>query len=122
MRVAAIIIKDGKILLLRRVRDGKEYFVFPGGALEKGETQEEAIIREVKEELGIDTKLDKLAFQIINRGDEESYFLVKEFSGTPKWQETEKFTEKDQYHPLWVDLEKAKNLANLFPKEARKKL
>jgi 8-oxo-dGTP diphosphatase len=122
MRVAAIIIKDEKILLLRRIRDGNEYFVFPGGSLEEGETSEKAIVREVKEELGLDIKLDKLAFQIINRGIEESYFLIKEFSGTPKWQEQEKFTENNQYYPVWIDLKDAKNLKNLFPEEARKKL
>ncbi|OHB17373.1 MAG: hypothetical protein A2913_00955 [Parcubacteria group bacterium RIFCSPLOWO2_01_FULL_40_65] len=122
MRVAAIIIKDWKILLLRRIRNEEEYLVFPGGSLEEGETPEKAIVREVKEELGLDIKLDKLAFQIVNRGVEESYFLIKEFSGTPKWQEQEKFTENNQYYPVWIDLEGTKNLENLFPEEVRKRL
>jgi ADP-ribose pyrophosphatase YjhB (NUDIX family) len=33
-RAAAVIIKDGKILLMRRVKNGREYFVFPGGGIE----------------------------------------------------------------------------------------
>ena len=122
MRVAAIIIKDGKVILIRRVKNGQEYYVFPGGALEEGETLEEAITRELKEELGIDIESNKLVFQIVNRGVEESYFLVKEFSGNPQWQESEKFTKDNQYYPVWIDIEDAKDLENLFPEEARKKL
>src|SRR3989344_5095980 len=122
MRVVAIIIKDDKILLIHRIKNGQEYYVFPGGALEEGETSEEAIARELKEELGIDIKPDKLVFQIVNRGVEESYFLVKGFSGPPKWQEQEKFTGNNQYYSIWVDLETANNLENLFPEEAKEKL
>lgn len=122
MRVAAIIIKDSKILLLRRLKDGLEYFVFPGGGVEDDESLEEAAKREIKEELGIDIVLDRLAFQLNNRGDKESYFLVKEFSGIPEWIEKEKFTENNQYYPVWLDLKNAVNLENLFPEEARDKL
>lgn len=122
MRVAAIIIKDGKILLVKRVKNGEEHFVFPGGSLEEDESPEEAITREIKEELGIDIKPDKLIFQIINRGIEEGYFLIKEFSGTPQWREQHKFTGNNQYYPVWIDIKTAKRLENLFPEESRQKL
>lgn len=45
-RAAGIIIKDGKILLMRRVKDGREYFVFPGGSIEKNETPKNSLRQE----------------------------------------------------------------------------
>jgi len=123
-RVCAIIIKDNKILLMRRIKDGQEYFVFPGGGIKENESEEDAIIREVKEELSLDAKIDKLLFQIENRGQEELYFLIKEFSGIPELSgpEKERMNENNQYYPEWIDLDKASNLVNFYPEEARIKL
>lgn len=50
--VAAIIIKDRKILMCRS--RGNELYYCPGGKLEPGETELDAIIRECKEEINID--------------------------------------------------------------------
>ena len=123
-RVCAIIIKDNKILLMRRIKDGQEYFVFPGGGIKENESEEDAIIREVKEELSLDAKIDKLLFQIENRGQEELYFLIKEFSGIPELSgpEKERMNENNQYYPEWMDLDKASNLVNFYPEEAIIKL
>ena len=56
MRISsrAIIFKDNKVVLIYRKRDYQEYYVFPGGKVEDGETKEKCVIRECKEELGID--------------------------------------------------------------------
>lgn len=53
-RVAAVIINDNKILAQRNPKDSTYYLV--GGRVRFGESTEEAIIREVKEELSIDIK------------------------------------------------------------------
>lgn len=54
--VAAIIERDGKILLAQRPRhaDQAGLWEFAGGKVEPGETQPQALIRELREELGID--------------------------------------------------------------------
>jgi len=56
MGVFLVLIEDGQVLLLRRyntgIGDGK--YVFPMGGVEAGETASEAVIREAKEEAGID--------------------------------------------------------------------
>ena len=50
--VAAIIHKDGKIFATQRGYGAyKDYWEFPGGKIEAGETPEQALIREIKEEL-----------------------------------------------------------------------
>ena len=49
--VRAIIFRDGKLAL---VHNGKhDYYMFPGGGIEEGESHAEALIREVKEESGL---------------------------------------------------------------------
>ncbi len=54
--VGAAIIDDGKILVAQRPYSDKAYkslkWEFPGGKIEPGETEEEAIRREIREELG----------------------------------------------------------------------
>lgn len=50
--VAAVIYKDGKIFATQRgYGDYKDYWEFPGGKIEPGETGEQAIVREIQEEL-----------------------------------------------------------------------
>lgn len=50
--VAAIIVKDGRLLATQRgYGDYKDWWEFPGGKIEPGETPEQALKREIKEEL-----------------------------------------------------------------------
>ncbi len=52
----AIILNDDKFLVLKQSRPGMIYWDLPGGKLEYGETPEEAVIREVKEEVDLEVK------------------------------------------------------------------
>ena len=57
---SAIIIKDNKIFVTQRgYGDFKDKWEFPGGKLEKGESGEDCIVREIKEELDADIKVIK---------------------------------------------------------------
>ena len=57
---AAIIIRDGLILATERgYGDYKDQWEFPGGKLETGETGEEAIVREIREELDAEINVER---------------------------------------------------------------
>jgi 8-oxo-dGTP diphosphatase len=59
--VDAVILKENKIVLIkRRNAPFKEYYALPGGFVDYGEKVEDAVIREVKEETGLKTKIEKL--------------------------------------------------------------
>ena len=57
-RVAGIAEKDGKVLLQKPTNDNA--YAFPGGHVEFGETNEETLIREFKEEIGADISVGEL--------------------------------------------------------------
>ena len=124
-RAGAVIIKDGKILLMHRFKNGEEYFVFSGGGIKEGETPEMTAIRELKEEMNIDIVLDRLLIKIVDKfGNDGTYFLAKSFTGDPKLsgEEKERMNENNQYYPVWLDLQEALKLDNLYPHEVRDKL
>ena len=58
--VAAVIVKDNTILATQRgYGEFKGKWEFPGGKINKNESKEEALIREIKKELNADIKIDK---------------------------------------------------------------
>lgn len=58
---AAIIIKDGKVFATQRgYGDWKGWWEFPGGKMEPGETPQEALIREIHEELDAEIEIGEL--------------------------------------------------------------
>ena len=58
--VAAVIRKGDKIFATQRgYGDFKDWWEFPGGKMEAGETPEEALIREIREELSADISVDE---------------------------------------------------------------
>jgi len=54
IRVSAILRWQGRVLLCRQEKPGKEYWLLPGGGVDAGETLMEALRRELREELGIE--------------------------------------------------------------------
>ena len=58
--VAAIIRKEDKIFATQRgYGEWKDWWEFPGGKMEVGETQEEALVREIREELSAEIMVDE---------------------------------------------------------------
>lgn len=62
IRVAALIIKEKKILLIAHKKQHKIYWLLPGGGIGNGETLSEGLFRELNEELNIGIKIHDIAF------------------------------------------------------------
>lgn len=105
MKIASLgyLIKGDRVLLTKKKRGfGKGLYNGFGGKVEKGESFEQSLIREAKEEIGI------IPIEYINVGElifydkEEVGFFVKvylitEWKGTPK--------ESDEVEPVWFTMD-----------------
>ncbi|MGM9707993.1 MAG: 8-oxo-dGTP diphosphatase MutT [Prevotella sp.] len=59
--VAAIILRDGRIFATQRgYGEWKDWWEFPGGKIEPGESTEDALKREIREELATEIEVDEL--------------------------------------------------------------
>lgn len=83
--VGAVIVHEGKLLLVKRgVEPAKGRWTIPGGAVELGEGIRDALIREVKEECGLDVEIERLLDVVDNiTMDEEGrlqfHFVILDF-------------------------------------------
>ncbi|MCB0100580.1 MAG: NUDIX domain-containing protein [Anaerolineales bacterium] len=109
-RAGIILIHEGKLALIERHRQGRHYFAFPGGGVDKGESDEQAAIREAEEELGIRVKIVQKAATILREGRRDQvYFLVDWVDGEFGTGTGEEYGEVDPahgtYNPIWMPLE-----------------
>ena len=118
-RVRALIIEEDKILLIKRVKTNLSYFVIPGGGVEAGESNEEALIRECREELGLDVVARDLILENILEGKEknkqkEYFYLTSIISGKLGTGKGPEFLKNSKYlgtHEFkWLEI---KNLLNV---------
>jgi 8-oxo-dGTP diphosphatase len=119
-RSAIILIEDDKLALIERRRAGRHYFTFPGGGIDKGETPEQAAIREAEEELGIHVEIKQKVAEAFFNGNTQYYFLAEKLSGefgTGTGAEYGKYNpEHGTYHPLWMLLADV-STNNVLPRE-----
>ena len=83
-RVFGAVIKGGRILMVRHRHDGRAYWTLPGGGIEAGETPEQAVVREVKEETDLDVEVERRLFTEMNetpRGRREAVCFLLRFTG-----------------------------------------
>ena len=107
--VGAIIIQNGKILIVRRGSEpGKGKWSVPGGLVELGETVEQTVVREVKEECGLDVEVDELidvvdSMTFDENGKLKYHFVILDFFVKIKGGELR--PGNDAKGALWVPLE-----------------
>ena len=132
-RVAGIIFMNGGVALMHRVgvlkrKDIQEYYTFPGGGLEEGETLEEGTIREIKEEFGIDVKVVKKLYELESQKfNQKEYFFLCEYIGGkfgtgegPEFSNDPKYIDSGKYLPEIIKKEDVKNIP-LLPPEIKEK-
>ena len=62
VRAAALVVRDGKLLLIGHSKDGLKYWLVPGGGVDFGESVTEALSRELIEELSLLVEAEDLVF------------------------------------------------------------
>lgn len=89
-KAAGILIKNKKLLVERS--KGKAFFISPGGSIEPGETPKQALVRELREEFGLQTEEENFeefgVFSAPAAGQEGmtvimETFMVKKWTGIP---------------------------------------
>ena len=133
VRVAGIVPINGGFVLMHRKnvirnKDYQEYYTFPGGHLEEGETLEECVIREIKEEFGIHVKVVRKLYELENSrvNMKEYFFLCKYVDGEFGTGEGEEFSnnpaykDSGEYIPEIVRREEISDLV-LLPLEIKEK-
>lgn len=124
IRAGAVLIEDDKVVLIERYRDGKHYFVFPGGGVDEGETPEQAAVREMEEETGlrvtVQCKLAEIHFGLST----QHYFQVACLGGEFGCGTGEEYTDADPDHPaqgiyipVWMPLIELLEHENVYPAE-----
>ena len=108
--IAAVLARDDRVLICRRAADGPHplKWEFPGGKLETGESPETALVRELREELGIDAKPGRelMRYQFAYPGRSPIlliFFEVTEWSGeirnlvfhSLRWERSERLSDYD---------------------------
>lgn len=114
-RVGGIIVLDNNLAVIyrRKKKDNriKEYYTIPGGGVEENETNEEALKRELKEELNIEVDIEKYLFKIDTEKNTEYFYLCKYISGnfTLNGEELDRMNEDNYYEPTFIPIDKINN-------------
>lgn len=120
VRPSLAIIREDKVLLLQYNYSGTEVYGLPGGNPEPGETLEQTLVRELKEELNLQIAVENLLltgeviFPEKNRATLHCVFSGRITDGVPKLNPAE----TSALHAAWVDAAIIDQL-NLYPNVGR---
>ena len=118
IRATAVLVKDNTLLMIHRIRNGEEYYVLPGGSVEKSESVEEATLRELKEETSLDAVIQKKIFEYKTDDTDTQLFLCEYKGGEPKIAEdsieAQITTLDNQFNPVWISYKDISNLV-IYP-------
>jgi len=114
-----LVIKDKKILLIKRYNHGEHYYTIPGGKKEKGESIEDSIIREVFEETGIKVKTEVYLGKGRSRKRKHYLYLCSYQGGHLTPENRSETTKTNTYNPVWLDINTVANSV-VQPKSLRK--
>ncbi|EGQ9764616.1 NUDIX domain-containing protein [Vibrio alginolyticus] len=123
-RVSALMVnrQNAEIILIKRFKEGRDYWVFPGGGVEPKERLEQAIVREVFEETSLRIDNYQQVFSVVNRGRKEHFYLINVQFFEPRLSShsPERATQSssNRYELTWVKLNDLSKL-NLVPVEAK---
>ncbi|WEV38451.1 NUDIX domain-containing protein [Lactobacillus sp. ESL0680] len=113
------------LLLIHRLKDGRDYWVVPGGGAKGQETPIETAIREVREELQIElTPKDLHPLFVLQEQECEVFFCAQSLQVTTpeiSGEEQERSSLTNIYLPTWIKISQLPQL-NLMPPQAKLKI
>lgn len=116
-KAAGIIVRDRRLLVERS--KGKKFFIAPGGSVEDGETDEQALVRELEEEFNIIVHEEDLikfgTFRAPAAGQEHRFVRMKAFT-VVRW-EGEPTPSAEVEEIAWVASDTALKLGSIFMHE-----
>lgn len=90
-RAAAVIIRGDQLLMIRQRgtspsgrHDGQEYWTLPGGGIQPGETPQQAVMREVAEETGLDPLTAHFLYDVPHPSGWTACYRVQVAAGKPR--------------------------------------
>jgi len=110
---AIIFDNDNNLLTMYREKRGSIYYSFAGGGVEKGESLENCVIREVKEEFGISVEVIKLVYVIESLDALQYFYLCKWVAGEFGTGDGEEYQENYKYGLYLPKLVSISNLRNI---------
>jgi ADP-ribose pyrophosphatase YjhB (NUDIX family) len=120
----AIIIEGDKMLVMHRNKHGSQYFTLVGGAAEEGETPEQTLVREVKEETGfVVTKSQFVFYEDHSAPYNQQYIFLCDLAPHDKTITIQDGSDESQLNrlganthtPMWVDVKAFGTLAFRTP-------
>ena len=81
--VGAVVKREGKFLMVERLKRSRGYFEFPGGKVEEGETEAAALARELKEELQVESTVTSNQPVAVEDGPVRLKCYLAEINGEP---------------------------------------
>ncbi len=107
LAVGAVVVRDGKVLLTKRGREpGRGLWSLPGGAVHPGEELKAAVIRELREECGIEVAVEEVA-EVVERmipdaeGRLQYHYVILDYR--TRWLRGDLSLSEEVEEARWVD-------------------
>ncbi|GID27408.1 NUDIX hydrolase [Paractinoplanes brasiliensis] len=138
-RAVAVVLSEGRVLVMKRYLKhprtcamcprgtlacaGHDYAVLPGGGVERGESFEEAVVRELHEETTLTARIERQLWSGRHVRRRAVYFLMTDVEGTPtlSGEEAAENNPLNSYELRWATPDQFDEL-NLFPRSIHERL
>jgi 8-oxo-dGTP pyrophosphatase MutT (NUDIX family) len=126
-RIGVLIINNNnELLLMHRIKNGREYYAVLGGRPEGGEAPQETAVREILEETGLHIVLGKvlcMTDEDASYGGKGLYYMAQSYTGTAQLggPEKEASCTENFFELAWIKLDKLTTIS-IYPETVIEKL